>query len=85
MDDILSSHEKAKVNDDFALWAQRKYGKIKPVEVKQGKRFRFLGMVLDFSHAGECHVLQDDHIDDIVSNWARRNQENGEGTYSVYL
>ena len=26
-------------------------------------------MVLDFSHAGECHVLQEDHVDDIVRSW----------------
>ena len=70
VDDILSSHMKAKVNDEFALWAQQKYGEIKDDKVKRGKIFKFLGMVLDFSHAGECHVLQEDHVDDIVRSWS---------------
>ena len=69
VDDILSSHEDSKVNDYFALWAQRKYGRIKPVEVKRGKTFRFLGMTLNFSQTGECHVLQEEMIEEVVSSW----------------
>ena len=51
-----------KVNDDFAVWAQNKYGKLKPVEVKRGKVFKFLGMTLNFETPGECHVLQKEEL-----------------------
>ena len=44
-----------------------KYGKLKPVTVCRGKVHGFLGMTLDFSVKGECHVLQGAHIEDIMS------------------
>ena len=69
VDDILSSHRMKKVNDEFAQWAQRKYGAVKPVEFKRGKVFRFLRMTLDFRKSGECHVLTDDKIEDLVKRW----------------
>ena len=33
VDDVLSSHEESEVNDEFATWAQKLYGTVKPVEV----------------------------------------------------
>ena len=50
---------------------------MKPVEVKRGKIFKFLGMTLDFLTPGECHVLQDDKIEDMVNFWPEeiKNQE----------
>lgn len=75
VDDILSSLVDPKVNDHFARWAQKMYGKIKPVEVKRGKIFRFLGMTLDLSKEGECHALQEDQIAEIVSNWPEEIEE----------
>ena len=69
VDNIMSSHVDRRVNDRFAKWAKEKYGKIKPVEVKRGKVHTFLGMTLDFSTPGECHVMQKEYIEDIVSTW----------------
>ena len=69
IDGILSSHEDPKVNDMFAKWAQSLYCKIKPVKVKRGRSFKFLGMTLDFLKKGECHVLQEEMIEDIVNSW----------------
>lgn len=46
--------------------SQRKCGKLKPVEVKQGKVHIFLGMTLDFSKESKCHILQEAYGDDIV-------------------
>ena len=57
VDDLLSSHRDPKVNTEFARWAQKKYGDLKPVKVKRGKIHDFLGMTLDFSIPGECHVI----------------------------
>ena len=64
--DVILSRLKAKVNNNFAIWAQGEYGSVKSVEVKCGKTHKFLGMTLDFSKAGECRVLQNGHIEDIV-------------------
>lgn len=71
VDDILSSHVNPKVNES-ERWAQSKYGDIKDVEVTQGKKHTFLGMVLDFNSPGVCHVLQEDHVNDIVSSWPEK-------------
>ena len=69
VDGVLSLHENPKVNDDFARWAQKTYGDIKPVDVHRGKVQDFLGMTLDFSKPGECHVRQEEYIQDIVNTW----------------
>ena len=77
MDDVLSSHLLAEVNDKFAQWVQQKYGGLKDVEVKRGKVFQFLGMTLDFSIPGECHVSQCEHIDDIVNSFPIKFAKSG--------
>ena len=69
VDDVLSSHVDSKVNDTFAKWCQEKYGELKDVEVRRGKVHRFLGMVLDFSCEGVCHVKQYDHVSDMIANY----------------
>ena len=53
-----------------------KYGAIKDVEITRGKKHTFLGMELDFSEPGVCHVKQNDHIDDIVSSWPEKFKDN---------
>ena len=68
MDDVLSSHVNTNVNNEFAEWAQATYGTYKPVEVHRGKIHHFLGMTLDFTKRGEVHVLQNDHIDEIIAD-----------------
>ena len=65
----MSSHIDPKVNDEFGKWAQSKYGEVKEFEITRCKKHAFLGMVLDFSDAGVCHVLQEEHIKVIVSSW----------------
>ena len=59
------------MNDEFARWAQSKYGALKPVKVQRGKVHEFLSMTLDFSVRGECHVQQDKHISEIISSWPK--------------
>ena len=39
------------------------------MEIKRGKLHTFLGMDLDFEIAGECHVMQEYHIRDLVDMW----------------
>ena len=69
INDMLSSHKNSEVNKKFSKWAKEKYRKLKPVEVKQGKVHTFLGMTLDFSIEGKCHVQQEECIDDILGAW----------------
>lgn len=69
VDDIFASHKLAKVNDDFAVWENKKYWKLKPVEVKRWRVFEFLGMTLNFETPGECHVLQEEKVEDLISFW----------------
>ena len=49
VDNIISSHVNPKVNDKFGEYSNEKYGKLKSVEVHQGKVHKFLGMNFDFS------------------------------------
>ena len=49
VDDLLSSHVDPKVNDRFAEWLEKMYGKYKAVEPTRGKKHDYLGMVLDFT------------------------------------
>ena len=59
---ILSSRVDPKVNDEFAAWLQQTYGEIKDVATMRKKKHEFLGMELDFSEEGVCHVRQDIHV-----------------------
>ena len=72
VDDLLSSHKDSAVNDDFYAWAQEKYGKLKPVTFHKGDKHNFLGMELDFSEDGVCHVRQEEHIDEMINEWPEK-------------
>ena len=50
-------------------FGHRKNGKLKPVEVKRGNFFKFFGMTLNFKTLGECHVLQEEKVEDLISFW----------------
>ena len=52
VDDLKSSHADKKVNDEFEKWLQKKYGGHKAVTAHRGKKFDYLGMILDYSQKG---------------------------------
>jgi len=58
VDDLKSSHKKAKVNDDFAKWLTKKYANdgIGKLTVVRGMRHDYLAMNLDFSEPGVVKV-----------------------------
>ena len=67
VDDVILSHCNSKVNDDFARWADKFYGRLKPVEVRQGKVHEYLGMTMDFQKSpGKVHVSQHSHVRDLL-------------------
>ena len=57
VDDVKSAHVSPKVNDEFAIWWEEKYGSddLGHVTVTRGKRNDYLGMTLDYSKSkGSC-------------------------------
>ena len=56
VDDILSSHEDAKANDEFHQWLNKTFGKLKEITVSRGKIHAFLGMEFDVSDPGNLKV-----------------------------
>ena len=69
VDVVLSIHIDPEVNTKFGAWVNETYGKLKSVELHRGNIHEFLGMTLDFSMKGACHILQEHHMKDIVSSW----------------
>ena len=66
VDDLMSSHKDAKVNDDFAKWLDGMYGKHGPVKVVRGKVHEYLGMRFDFSVKEQVAVDMIEYMGSIV-------------------
>ena len=45
---------------------------MKPVTFHKGEKHNFLGMELDFSDNGICHVRQEGHIDEMIDEWPEK-------------
>ena len=66
VDDLKSSHVNPKVNDDFEIWLNDKYGKYGAVKAVRGHFHDYLGMNLDFSEKGKVKVEMYDYIAKMV-------------------
>ena len=76
VDDMLVSSKNKKANDDFHKWCELKYGGLKPVKCNRGKVHEFLGMQLNFGRsAGTCHVIQDNHVRDMIDTFCKQDGE----------
>ena len=61
------SHKYPKVDLDFIIWVKEKYCDLKPVKVKCGTRYEFIGIVSDFGLTpGSVHIIQKDDVLDMV-------------------
>jgi hypothetical protein len=71
VDDLKSSHEDSKVNDDFEAWCEYKYGsdEIGHVKVVRGKIHDYLAMILDFSVPGAMIVDMKYYIDGMLEDF----------------
>ena len=49
VDDLKSSHVDPKVNDKFEKWLNKMYGTLGEVLCHRGRKFDYLGMILDYS------------------------------------
>jgi hypothetical protein len=71
VNDCKISHESRKVIVDTIDWLQAEYESIYEdgsgaMKVHCGKVHKYLGMLLDFSHKGQCHVSMYDYVDSIL-------------------
>jgi hypothetical protein len=69
VDDLKSSHEDPKVNDDFQKWLQKEYGQLAEVTATRGKIHQYLGMTLDYSTPGELKVDMRDYVEDMIEDF----------------
>ena len=56
VDDIKCSHKNKEVNDEFARWLEKEYGKFGNVKSHRGRTHDYLGMKLDFSTEGQVII-----------------------------
>ena len=66
VDNLKSSHIHKKVNDEFEKWLQRKYGGYKAVTAHRGKKFDYLGMVLDYSEKGKVRIDMTSYVKNML-------------------
>ena len=71
VDDCKISHESSKVIDETIEWLREEYQSIfkdgsGAMKEHRGKVHKKLGMTLDFSHKGKCHVSMYDYVDGIL-------------------
>ena len=69
VDDIMSSHVNSKVNDKFAEWLNKAYGKHKPVEPTRGKIHEYLGMTFDFNVKGKVKIGMIDYVKSMIEDF----------------
>ncbi|KAL7568952.1 hypothetical protein ACA910_000696 [Epithemia clementina (nom. ined.)] len=62
VDDLKCSHKNSRVNDDFAKWLEKTYGKHGKVKVHRGKVHEYLGMKLDYSEKKKLKVDMRDYV-----------------------
>ena len=56
VDDIMSSHANKKVNDEFLVWLNKKYGKFGEVTATRGKVHPYLGLIFDYRKKGKLQI-----------------------------
>ena len=69
VDDLKSSHIDKKVNDKFEKWLQGKYGGYKAVTAHRGKKFDYLGMILDYSEKGKVKIDMTSYVKNMLESF----------------
>ena len=69
VDDLMSSHERAKVNDNFLHWLNKQYGSYGAVKATRGPIHDYLGMTFDFSEPGKVKVDMIDYMKNMVDEF----------------
>jgi hypothetical protein len=84
VEDCKVSHECTKVVDAMIKWLRAEYESIFEdgsgvMKVHRGKVHKYLGMSLDFSHKGQCHVTMYDYLDGIREAFDAAVEKHGNG------
>ena len=69
VDDLKASHVNAKVNDDFLVWLNKKYGTLAKVTATRGRIHDYLAMILDFTNDGKVIVDMTRYIGKMVEEF----------------
>jgi hypothetical protein len=71
VDDLKSTHEDPKVNDNFHIWCEKIYGsdKVGHVKVVRGKVHDYLAMILDYSTPGALKLDMKYYIRNMVEEF----------------
>ncbi len=69
VDDLMSSHAKSKVNDEFLKWLNEMYGEYGEVKATRGDIHDYLGMTFDFSEKGKVKVDMIDYMNAMVDEF----------------
>ena len=69
IDDLMSSHENEKVNDNFLKWLNKKYGSHGEVKANCGKIHDYLGMKFDYSKKGKVCISMSEYMNRMVEEF----------------
>jgi hypothetical protein len=74
VDDVKSSHEDSKVNDEFLDWLKDKYANdnIGEVKAKRGTKHNYLGMTLDYKTPGVLKIDTTEYFESIVEEFPQK-------------
>ena len=68
VDDLFTSHEDSKVNDEFLKWLNLKYGEHGEVKATRGSIHEYLGMTLEFED-GELKINMINYVRDMLEEF----------------
>jgi len=76
VDDVKSSHEDSKVNDEFFYWLKEKYANdnIGEVKAKRGAKHNYLGMTLDYTTPGVLKIDMTEYVKSMVEEFPQKVQ-----------
>ena len=69
VDDLKSSHVDKRVNDQFAKWLNKMYGKHGEVKVHRGKVHEYLGMIFDYREKGKVKIDMSDYVKSMLKEF----------------
>jgi hypothetical protein len=71
VDDVKSSHEESRVNDEFYHWLQAMYASdgTGQAKVTRGPKHDYLAMILDYSEAGKLHLDMTPYVKAMIDDF----------------
>ena len=75
VDDLMSSHRDAKVNDRFEKWLNDMCGKHGEVKCTRGKVHDYLGMTIDFRTKGKVIIQMTDYVKTMLDEFSVKLKE----------